>query len=330
MAITQENNFSISVKMNHDRDHDNFLTQNKNRKDSFKPLFCEENFYHTHQNSFAQIQKVILRLNVDKVSEVILWTVLLCLLRRPQDWFAGVRKSTLGNLSADKDILIADICEDLKITWPKKLNHQTGLVELLNTVKIKPLPDVVHRALYFIFTQKYPVQILSYEPSALELLVLQSRGQRIITFHNDFENWPYQKFGHRDPLSFWLHDCIHAEHFFSQTENFVSQIGFYKFVKTAIEQQCWDQKQASAGFDGAFSYLISDMNSHPLHLLKTFKAIIDIHFSSSAAAVWEKITGSIQSTPQENDALRKVNTTYFTDEHCAAVMQFAKRLGAQS
>ena len=305
-------------------------------RDTFKPLFCAPSFYTEHQDSFRIIDARVLELQWDKISEVMLWTTLLAMLRRKDDWFQGV-SSTLPQESApvvfqskNPDFKIYDLAQKINIAWPQKLAKDISFAEFLRTVRIKPLPAVAQKAMYYIFIKKYPITVLDYEPSPRELLKIQCEGRRIITFKSDYSNWPTQMFGHRDPLSFWLHDCIHAEHFFSQPENFVSQLGFYKFVADAHAANCWPELSQNPRFEGDFSYLISDMNSHPLHLFKTLKAITDIHFKQGSDLIWDKVIATSNGSTEELNALRKLNTTYFVDNDCDALLQMTKRLGAQS
>lgn len=299
-------------------------------KDTFKPLFCASSFYTEYQDCFRIIDAAVYELHWDKTSEVMLWAALLSMLRRRTDWFQGI-SSTMpqSNSSPIHHYEIYALTQKLNIEWPKKLAKDTSFAEFLRTVKIKPLPAVAQTAMYFIFTKKYPITVLDYEPSPKELLQIQCEGKRIITFKNDFANWPTQKFGKRDPLSFWLHDCIHAEHFFSQPETFKAQLGFYKFVADAHAARCWPELADNQGFEGDFSYLISDMNSHPLHLFKTLKAITDIHFKAESVGIWESVINVSTRSTTEANALRNLNTTYFADDDCNALLQLTKRLGAQ-
>lgn len=299
-------------------------------KDTFKPLFCASSFYTEYQDSFRIIDAAVYELHWDKTSEVMLWAALLSMLRRRTDWFQGI-SSTLPQPTSDTSphYEIYALAQKLNIDWPKKLAKDISFAEFLRTVKIKPLPAVAQTAMYFIFTKKYPITVLDYEPSPKELLQIQCEGKRIITFKNDFAKWPTQKFGKRDPLSFWLHDCIHAEHFFSQADNFTAQLGFYKFVADAYAARCWPELADNQGFEGDFSYLISDMNSHPLHLFKTLKAITDIHFKAESVGIWNKVIATSQGSTEELNALRNLNTTYFVDNDCDALLQLTKRLGAQ-
>ncbi|AZZ37247.1 hypothetical protein CIK05_10760 [Bdellovibrio sp. qaytius] len=300
-------------------------------KDTFKPLFCAPSFYTEYQDSFRIIDAAVNDLQWDKTSEVMLWTALLAMLRRRTDWFQGVSSNVpQSSNSIAPHYEVYTLVQKLNIDWPHKLSKEISFAEFLRTVKIKPLPAVAQKAMYFIFTQKYPITVLDYEPSPRELLQIQCEGRRIITFKNDFSQWPTQKFGKRDPLSFWLHDCIHAEHFFSQPEIYQSQLGFYKFVSDAHAAQCWPDLSANPQFEGDFSYLISDMNSHPLHLFKTLKAITDIHFKEQSLSIWDRVITSCLGSTEELNALRKLNTAYFVDNDIDALLQMTKRLGAQS
>lgn len=300
-------------------------------RDSFKPLFCAPSFYSQYQDSFRIIDTALAKMHWDKTSEVMLWAALLCMLRRPDDWFGGISTNLHQNLSANtRHFLPYELTQELNIAWPKKIAREITFAEFLRTVKIKPLPEVLQKAMYFIFTKKYPITVLDYEPSPSELLQIQCEGRRIITFANDYQNWPEQKFGKRDPLSFWLHDCIHAEHYFSQPEHFISQLGFYKFVANAYTARCWPELSQFPPFAGDFSYLISDMNSHPLHLFKTLKAITDIHFAAEAKGIWDRVIATCSGSNEELNALRNLNTALFASGDCDALLQFTKRLGAQS
>jgi hypothetical protein len=301
-------------------------------KDSFKPLFCAPAFYTEHQDSFRIIDETLVKLNWAKTDQVMLWVSLLCLLRRPHDWFSGNNLNLPepeAILTESEDLNFAQLAKDLKIDWPKKLSNTLTLTHFLQTVRIKPLPEVAQRAMYFIITKKYPIHVLDYEPAPEELLKIQCDGKRVITFDSDFTKWPTQMFGHRDPLSFWLHDCIHAEHFFSKPDQFISQLGFYKFIARAIRQKSWGQT-FSHEFQSDFSYLIADMNSHPLHLFKTLKAVTEIHFRAQSLGIWESVIEASQGSTKELEALRKLNTAYFGNEECDTLLHMTKRLGAQS
>ncbi len=332
------------------RTQENNSSQHKS-KDSFKPLFCNSVFYMNNQVHFQWIFHQVLDLNKYEIQKVILWCILLTIMRRPGDWYGG---SHLGLDSKTLDLDLSsklntdqiqklkaielslktpfEMISTLELGWPKSLNPKISWSLFIQHVKIKPLPDRVTKALNSIFHDQYPVHVLSYEPTPLELLAFQAKGIRVITFQEPFTEWPTLLYGLRDPLSFWLHDCIHAEHFFATPESLMAQKGFYIFITHCLNHEILDYQNLTSPFKDQFDYLISDMNAHPLHLLKTFKAIIDIYLKDSPF-IWEKISTQLSITlganSQESIGLQHVNSDLFTKEDCQYVLQFIERLGAQ-
>jgi len=327
------------------RVQDNFnsdLVKTRKGKDSFKPLFCKSNFYQNNIENFKIIESMInTQIHLSTQQKVIFWIVLLSLLRRPDDWFGGTtsekRLSSESVLKFENSPHIIkmnfsfyEITQKCQIEWPSKLDQNLSFFDFINIIKIKPLPEIALQALVNILTHSYPIEVLNYEPSPYELLKIQTQSYRIITFDPDFTKWSETLYGHRDPLSFWLHDCIHAEHFFAHPEQMQMQIGFYRFVDTALESNFLASQQLSDDFNSAFNYLISDMNTHPLHLLKTFKAILDIHLNAVSTDVWIQAILANTNNQRQIEALRNINTAYFSSEDCDISLQHLKGLGAQS
>lgn len=329
----------------------------KKNKDQFKPLFCESSFYFNHQTQFQFLNSLwpVFSLNdlttsgpshslntthLLQVQNVIRWTITLVALRRPLDWFAHFSLTDLEkfqkNTLLSKEHPIApldkpyDIFLKLKIFWPVKLSKNLTWGDFLASVRLKPLPQVAHQALLACWQNKYPLKILNYEPSPLELLSFQCQGIRILTFEENFLKWPQKLYGHRDPLSFWLHDFIHAEHFFKQPEFLQLQIGFYRWVYEAYAAGFFSTLlEHSPAFEKEFHYLISDMNSHPLHLVKTLRALLEIHAPESL--LWTQFIEPIKcQKPQLYEALQYVNTALFRPENYDSLIQYLNGLGAQS
>lgn len=318
------------------------LVKTRKDKDSFKPLFCKKEFYHDNLKNFEIINATIEnQTDLSTQQKIILWITLLCLLRRPKSWFAGVTSQNRLKLDAstnqqttlrspDTNFSLFEIVKKCQIGWPQKLDQNISFFNFINVIKIKPLPEIVLQSLVNIFTHSYPIAILNYEPSPQELLTIQTKSYRIITFEPDFTQWPRTLYGSRDPLSFWLHDCIHAEHFFAHPAQMQMQTGFYRFVHTALKFNFLDSHKLSTEFHSAFNYLISDMNTHPLHLLKTFKAILDIHLNEKSCDVWTRAILANTNNKRQIEALRNMNTSYFSSEDCDVSLQLLKGLGAQS
>lgn len=306
------------------------------KKDTYRPAFCPPQFYHDHQSQFKIIQNEISDLNT--IEQFAVWVITCSCLRRPKTWYAGLRNQLTPQASP---FSIYELFKKISIRWPAQLPQNISLENFCARVNIASLPLSAMNALYHFYSKNYPLEILCYEPDPLELLQIQIQGKRIITFEHDFQKWPYLIYGEpgptaRDPLSFWLHDLIHAEHFFSHPENRRGQIGFYKFISEIIYYKILEplllSSEQNSTFQNDFHYLISDMNSHPVHLIKTLNAHITIHGKaiSKGNDIWERVISApiISANDKENlirDTLRRVNTDSFTTEDALTLTAFLEQ-----
>jgi len=164
-------------------------------KDNYRPLFCEATFYQDHISDFVLINRSIQHLNFKE--QIVIWIISCSCLRRPKNWFSG--RQSLPSISFNAGpFSIYDLFTQLKVSWPSSLPQDISLYEFCRTVRITPLPLAALKALYYFYTEKYPLEILNYEPNPLELLKLQIKGRRVLTFKKDYTVWPDLKYGQRD------------------------------------------------------------------------------------------------------------------------------------
>lgn len=312
-----------------------FLNLETSRRDKYSPHFCSKEFYLNHQKEFQFIQQF--SKNCSQSVQVILWTITLSCLRRKHNWYAGrtqrghFNDSLKTTTTTDFSLSIYDLFSKLGISWPAKIDKNITLIEFLFSIQIKPLPEAALSGLYHFSTGHYPLIILDYEPDAFEVLTLQTKNKRVITFMADFMKWPELMYGKRDPLSFWLHDFTHAEHFFSDFNKRRAQVGFYKFVQTILHAKILDELLLSPQFLSEFSYLISDMNSHPIHLAQTLRAHIE--HQKSAPNTWSLIVEHVCTSFGQKQkaisnfglihgALSKVNSRLFSNTDAQVLTDF--------
>ena len=297
--------------------------QNTVRKirDRYKPLFCDQNFYELNQKNFATLATKFVTCDFqmpvkpDDYEKFILNTLFLSLLRRPNDWFGGFRKTKSESPNENADSFLSrfqmkPFADILKIRWPKTICNEISVLEFLNSVKIKSIPDSVFWSLNFVTNNKKLFHITKQAPTPYELLTFQARGQRVLTFDDDYRQWPQLNYHHRDVLSFWLHDLVHAAEFFQNETQMQSQIYFYRWIELLMKSGCFSEFLIDHKNRERFDYLISDMNSHPLHLLKTLRAILDeadSRFWLNTIATTEKIL----CYPIENGSLGLINSKQF-------------------
>lgn len=177
-----------------------------------------------------------------------------------------------------KHILEAEYCAALLLTknlrLQKKpllntLSTQSAIIQHLNTYHWVGFSDRIRRSLIQWHLGHYPLILCFHVPTPYEILETQARGQRVVTAFNTVENWK-KTWGHHDAWNFIAHDLIHADHFFENQENRNGQIQFYK----TILKNWNDSKIQDLKSNPDFEYLISDMNSHPMHMIETLKSLL--------------------------------------------------------
>jgi|GEM_PF-2156062 len=149
-------------------------------------------------------------------------------------------------------------------------------LDQLNHKALRSVPLRAQRALLKWAKGEYPIVLLEYIPTPWELFLLQTEGKRALSLILS-ENFLSQQFEERNYFEFLLHDLIHADHFFEDKERMQTQIGFCRLLKKAHSLNfltfLTDEKFQS-DHQTDFNYLISDMNSHSLHLALTLKSLL--------------------------------------------------------
>ncbi len=174
-----------------------------------------------------------------------------------------------------------------------KKEPKIGFIDFLCHVSHRSIPLAVNRALWGWQLGVYPLQCLTYIPTPLELLEMQSKGFRCVSLITDYD-FTVANHG-RDPLGFVLHDLIHADHFFKCQELAESQIIFSQKILIGLKKgefsPYWEKDPT---FKKEFTYLISDMNSHPQHLEQTLTAIMNSARMRAQNKVGDDLTKNIQ------------------------------------
>jgi hypothetical protein len=119
---------------------------------------------------------------------------------------------------------------------------------------------------------RYPLDLREDIPTPQEMLDVQCEGRRYVTLMPRPEQQLTSYGRHEDACAFTLHDLEHAHKFFGDPECQRGQMRFFRGLRAALPRlQLWCE---DAVFTRDLDYLMSDMNSHPVHLVKFLKAII--------------------------------------------------------
>src|SRR6185312_474431 len=168
---------------------------------------------------------------------------------------------------------------------PEVLQISQGPLKLWSTTLFRGLPLSVNRALLSWHVRLFPLHLCEHTPSTEEILAWQIKGERCVSCVTDEKDLSSYILGERDPLSFVLHDLIHADHFFRDPLMAQVQVGFsrlmFELSQLPVVQTL---RQEDPIFCREFDYGATDMNSHGSHLLKYLKAVFIFALERKKAA----------------------------------------------
>jgi hypothetical protein len=110
---------------------------------------------------------------------------------------------------------------------------------------------------------------------------MQVRGIRPVTTLCDGRRMFRPVLEKRDAFVFMRHDLEHAFHFFSDPESHRMQRRLFVLLTAIIAEGAFRVVLNDRVFRDGFHYLVSDMNTHPLHSLHYLRAILVEHFLRS-------------------------------------------------
>lgn len=214
---------------------------------------------------------------------------------------SGMKKvSTTGNCR------IADLPFSEHPDFPVEWKH-LSVLDFIFRYRLRLVPELALEALAKWQAGEYALVLDLKMPTTLEMLEVQCAGSRYVTLFADADAIRRSTREARHAFDFLLHDLVHAEHFFSHPELKVGQTAFYRAMKSAHEAGLFDEALANDGiFKKEWEYLVSDMNSHPVHLMKSFQAVLQGHILRRQG---ESVSGRLD--PHSRSALRQWLGTFF-------------------
>lgn len=120
----------------------------------------------------------------------------------------------------------------------------------------------------------WPLVLREDIPKPLEVLRMQARGKRAVTV---LTAWPHlvgPVLDKPDAFAFFRHDLAHAYKFYHAPDLYFGQLAFFTALEAAIDRDMFTEYLDDAEFVTKFKYLMSDMNTHPLHSVQYLRAIL--------------------------------------------------------
>lgn len=204
--------------------------------------------------------------------------------RRPKDFLGGLHNMSIATSSGTNTVSSNTIIQILNSVLPadlknakslKRLASNDSFVDYFCSMSWRSIPFSAAKSLCAWKAGAYKLKLITSIPSPEEVLLMQSQGQRYVSMLIEPEQIRTFVDEGRDVLGFIIHDLIHADHFFADQNKAQAQIQFCQKLLIILDNpEIQNMLGSDAEFKTEFHYLMSDMNSVPLHLLKTLKAIL--------------------------------------------------------
>lgn len=182
----------------------------------------------------------------------------------------------------------------------KRLDDHMTLFEFVNSFNLHSVPQSARYSLanWYLEENFKLVLFLNKIPTPRDVLEMQANAQRCVTVI--YDRLDRLVLGERDPLSFMLHDLVHAYKMFHNEYLLKGQIGFSKAISILLNDEIGSRlinelNENDKEFAHQFDYLISDMNSHWKHLFHYFKATLINAFKTKYNRTTEQSNLSGQS-----------------------------------
>ena len=161
--------------------------------------------------------------------------------------------------------------------------------------------------------------LCSFISTPEQVLENQVKGQRplaILFSRYKKENAHLPVLNKKDVFNFFLHDLEHAANFFQTPEVFLSQKKFFKRIKELKEGHFFENLKKAGVSSHKLDYLISDMNSHWVHMLSFLKGTVEESLSSLQVRnqFWQKLREIWELNFDSHKIFLKINSEKITQE----------------
>lgn len=221
--------------------------------------------------SASQSQK--LRTMTD--AEIVAHYILDCLRRdHGNQWLSGPRKKVRNHINrfSYESTWLHTFGFSLTPQLQRRLIGIKTICQLFQEYFFRGIALDSHEGLVGWLEGRYPLVLTNEIPTPHEMLNIQCDGKRIVTLlpRPDQQSKHYGR--HKSACAFTLHDLEHAHKFFGDEGCHRGQVRFFRGLRLALPMlQKWTNDEV---FVRDLNYLMSDMNSHPVHLVKFLKAIV--------------------------------------------------------
>ncbi|MBC7538888.1 MAG: hypothetical protein H7281_08705 [Bacteriovorax sp.] len=285
----------------------------KSRNGSYKKILIDSETLKAHGIVLRTNLEALKKLSLSPQDFTTLYLLLFLRIKHPKNWIQKKTKKHNFELKCEKfgPELLSIIPDSFGLNdWEKEKLKGLTTFDLFSYFNLKAIPESINKTIIHWLKGIWSIEMLEHIPSPRELLRLQVKNTRCITVITDPLAIDSLVLDCRDPLSFVLHDLMHADQFFSQIESQKGQLGFYYLINSIYDQQdLRNLIKSDDNFKKEFEYVASDMNAYVIHLFKCLKSSIsridseDVFFNN--LLLWWKMNDD------EKKSSHKLNTPHF-------------------
>jgi hypothetical protein len=299
----------------------------KSRSGSYKKILIEESLLKSHGDYLRTNLEAIKSLELNPQDFTAIYILLFLRIKHQKNWLQKKELKQFHkkdhNVSSTLLLKIIPNSFQLNVWEIEKLKGITTL-NLFEHFTLKAIPQSIHRSMINWINGLWSIQLLEHIPTSRELLRLQVKNNRCITVITDPQRIDCLVLNKRDPLSFVLHDLMHADQFFSQIDSQIGQLGFYKLIDSLYElPELMFHLKSNAEFKTEFEYVASDMNAYVIHLFKCLKS--SVLRLENGPSFWENILNWWEMNEEEKFSSRLLNTPDFSVKHEALLKTFFEK-----
>lgn len=284
----------------------------KNRHGSYKKILLDSETLEAHGGFLRENLSALKQLSLDPRDFSTLYLILFLRIKHPKNW---LQKKSRSVNSPDTIGLLSLIPESFKLSdWEKEKLKGVGALNLFSHYNLKAIPDSINRTMINWYQGIWNIECLEYIPGPRELLRLQVKNTRCITLITDPLLIDSMVLESRDPLSFMLHDLMHADQFFSQHESLKGQLGFYKLINSIYDKaELKSLLKSDQNFKKEFEYVAADMNAYVIHLFKCLKS--SIYRTEARDKLFHSVLNWWNMNEEEINSSHLLNSPHFNLEH---------------
>jgi hypothetical protein len=164
--------------------------------------------------------------------------------------------------------------------WLEMLTNLDGieldqwLIQCFSRYQFKGVIGVVPLAMSEWLKGEWPLELMLHIPSPTEVLAMQVKGSRPVTLVVGESRMLRPVLTKTNGFQFLVHDLEHAHKFFADPVLHDSQRLLFAKLAEATDAPWLTDFLTDSVFRQKFEYLISDMNTHPMHSLLYLRAIL--------------------------------------------------------